>query len=300
MTAPLTPMTDLRFRIVAALLVAATLAILPALRFGAGAAAMVLATAGAIGVAIAVWPIVRRRRVLRTPLPESQRAILLAEVDLYRRLGAAERKRFEDDVAIFLAEQTITGPRGEPIDEELRVLVAASAAIVAFGRPGFRYPTTRDVIVYEGTFDEHYGTRASERGGKSYLGMVHGSGPILFSARALRDGFRNAHDANNVGLHEFAHVLDYHAGHADGVPGFMPWGSVRPWLAMMHDETTRIRQHRSILREYAATNEAEFFAVATEMFFEQPDRMKEKHPDLYALMTQAYGQDPAMRSTMTP
>jgi Mlc titration factor MtfA (ptsG expression regulator) len=294
-------MADLRFRIVATLLVAAALALLPALRFGAVTAAIVFAGASMFGIAVALWPWVRRRRVLRAPFPESHRAILIAEVDPYRRLGAAERKRFEDDVAIFLAEQTITGPRGEAIDEELRVLVAASAAVVVFGRPGFRYPTTRDVIVYEGSFDETYASGAGAgAGGKSYLGMVHGSGPILFSARALRDGFRNPHDANNVGLHEFAHVLDFDAGQADGVPGFMPWKSVTPWLAMMHGETKRIRQHRSILRQYAATNEAEFFAVATEMFFEQPDRMKEKHPDLYALMTQAYGQDPAMRSTMLP
>jgi Mlc titration factor MtfA (ptsG expression regulator) len=295
-------MTELRFRIITTLLVAAALALLPALRFGAMAAAIVFAITAAIGLGVAMWPLVRRARVLRAPFPASHRAILLADVDHYRRLGDVERKRFENDVAIFLAEQTITGPKGEPIDEELRVLVAASAAIVVFGRPGFRYPTTRDVIIYEGTFDETYasGAGAGASSGKSYLGMVHGSGPILFSARALRDGFRNPHDASNVGLHEFAHVLDFDAGQADGVPGFMPWKSVSPWLSMMHRETKRIRRHESILRQYAATNEAEFFAVATEMFFEQPDRMKEKHPDLYALMTQAYGQDPAMRSTMLP
>jgi len=284
-------MSESRLRIGSALAIALALALFAALRFGPHVAGLVLAVALAIGVAVAVIPVLRRSRVRSTPLPEAYRAILERDVHAYRGLDARDKTRFEADVVLFLAEQNITGPRGEKLDDELRVLVAASATIVAFGRPGFRYPKTRDVVVYEGTFDEGYAVDGKDA---NYLGMVHGSGPILFSARALRDGFRNPRDASNVGLHEFAHVLDFQSGQADGVPGFMPWQAVKPWLHVMHAETKRIQRHESILRDYGAKNEAEFFAVATEMFFEQPARMKEKQPQLYELLRETYGQDPAV------
>lgn len=280
-------------RIGSVLAIALAAAIFPGVRFGAMAALAVFAVVLVVGLVFTALPGWRREKITSAPFPQKDRDVLLRDVDAYRKLGAKERARFESDVAIFLAEQNVTGPRGEKIDEDLRVLVAASATIVAFGRAGFRYPRTRDVVVYEGAFDEGYRVGADAEEGAPILGMVHGSGPILFSARALRDGFRNTHDGLNVGLHEFAHVLDFDGGRADGVPGFMPWSAVKPWLHVMHDETRRIEHHRSILREYGATNEAEFFAVATEMFFEQPARMKEKQPKLYGLMVATYGQDPA-------
>jgi Mlc titration factor MtfA (ptsG expression regulator) len=286
-------MSESRFRIGSAFLVALAAAIFPAVRFGPRAGGLAFALVLVVLASIALVPVWRRSRILAAPFPDAFRQVLEKDVDAYRKLGAADKKRFEGDVAVFLAEQQITGPRGEAIDDELRVLVAASATIVVFGRPGFRYPTTRDVVVYEEAFTGSYEVGAK---GANVLGMVHGAGPILFSARALRDGFRNPRDANNVGLHEFAHVLDFDTGQADGVPGIMPWGSVKPWLGVMHAETRRIRRHQSILRDYGATNEAEFFAVATEMFFEQPERMKDGHPALYALLVSTYGQDPARRS----
>lgn len=280
-------------RVLPVIALALAAALLPSLRFGPLAGIATFASVLVVGLAFTFRAPLRHARILRAPFPAEYRAILEKEVEPYRGLAPAERRRFEGEVAIFLAEQTITGPRGERIDDELRVLVAAAATILAFGRPGFRYPTTRDVVVYDDAFDAEYRVGAEAEDGAPLLGMVHGSGPILFSARSLREGFRNPRDARNVGLHEFAHVLDFAGGAADGVPSFMPWRAVRPWLGVMHAETTRIRAHHSILREYAATNDAEFFAVATEMFFEQPERMKQKHPELYRLLAATYGQDPA-------
>ena len=285
-------MSESRFRIGSALALALAIGLFVVVRRGVPIGSLVFAVTFAIGALVATVPLRRRSNVLAAAFPESFRAILVKDVEAYRRLSDSDKKRFEGDVAIFLAEQNITGPRAAKLDDELRVLVAASATIVAFGRPGFRYPTTRDVVVYEGTFDESYAVGAKDA---NLLGMVHGSGPILFSARALRDGFRQPHDASNVGLHEFAHVLDFQGGRADGVPAFMPWQAVKPWIALMHAETKRIEHHQSVLRDYAATNEAEFFAVATEMFFEQPERMKEQRPELYDLLRSTYGQDPGKR-----
>jgi Mlc titration factor MtfA (ptsG expression regulator) len=173
------------------------------------------------------------------------------------------------------------------------VLVAASAVILVFGRRGYRYPRLRDVVVYERAFDEEY--REGER--EHILGMVHGQGPIILSAEHLERGFAHARDGHNVGLHELAHVLDFEGGHADGVPTFMPWKTVGPWLEVMRLETAKIERGRSILDRYAAKNEAELFAVATEVFFERPRALQAKHPELYALLAETYGQDPAARAT---
>jgi Mlc titration factor MtfA (ptsG expression regulator) len=269
---------------------------------GACVAAFVLLRTGAapwigpaagIASALLVWWIWtrrerRRRKLASAPFPEKWRQELADHVEYYARLSDAEKRRFEGEVRIFIDEHPISGPRGASVDEELKVLVAASAVALIFGRPGFRYPRLRDIVVYDRSFDEQYGA------GGNILGMVHAQGPILFSAASLRRGFQSDEDGQNVGYHEFAHVLDFEGGSADGIAGgFMPWKAVKPWLTLMHEETARVKRKKSLLRQYAATNEAEFFAVATEMFFERPKKLKEKHPELYELLRETYGQDPS-------
>lgn len=240
---------------------------------------------------LAAWLLRRRAAAaaMDAPLSAAAKQTLAKQVAYYQRLDGAEKDRFEREVKRFLFDQQITGPRGRAVPDELKVLVAASAVMLVFGRKGYVYERTRDIVIYDEAFDREYG----EGRDKNILGMVHGAGPILFSARALRDGFANARDGHNVGLHEFAHVLDFHVGDADGVPSLMPWSAVGPWVAQMKVETDRIEDHRSVLRDYGATNEAELFAVATEAFFEQPKLLAQKHPKLYALLVATYGQDPA-------
>ena len=247
-----------------------------------------LALAVVAVVGLGLRRVLRRRALARAPFPEAWRAVLESDVAYYRRLPDPEKKRFEGELRVFLDEQVITGPRHAPVSDRLRVLVAASAIMLVFGRPGFRYPRLRDVVIYERAFDDEYREGAQ----KNILGMVHGQGPIILSAKHLEQGFSDARDGLHVGLHEFAHVLDFDVGQADGVPTFMPWRAITPWVDLMRDEATRIERGRSVLRPYAATNEAEFFAVATEAFFERPRALRERHPQLYALMVETYGQDP--------
>lgn len=229
-----------------------------------------------------------RRRQLE-PLSKEARETLASRVGYFARLPEVEQARFVREVERFLADQHISGPRNAPVSDELKALVAASAVVLVFGCKGFVYPRTRDIVVYEDAFDGDYSVGRSER----FIGMVHGRGPILFSARALREAFERPRDGIHVGLHEFAHVIDFDGGVADGVPSLMPWGAVDPWLALMHKETKRIQTRQSVLGSYAATNEAEFFAVATEAFFEKPNELKQKHPELYAMLVSVYGQHPA-------
>lgn len=252
------------------------------LRWGALAAGFVGLAVLAVAVA-RVWSERRRRaaRALAAPLRDA----LVAHVDFYRRLGPSEKTRFEAEVAEFLEVQHITGPRDAPVSDVVLALVAASAVVLTFGRRGYRWSRLRDVVVYAEAFDEEYAVGAE----KNVLGMVHHAGPILFSERALLGGFKNARDGHNVGFHEMAHVLDFEGGHADGVPSLLPWRAVEPWLAQMKVEIDRVEAHRSVLRDYAATNEAELFAVATEAYFERPEALKKKHPKLYAVLEEVYG-----------
>ena len=117
--------------------------------------------------------------------------------------------------------------------------------------------------------------------------------PIILAADSLRAGFCSSTDGRNVGFHEFAHVLDFGDGYFDGVPAHMDWQSVRPWVDLMTKELSKAdsRRARKLVRSYGYTNEAEFFACATEMFFEQPRQIQRRAPELYQLLVSFYGQD---------
>jgi MtfA peptidase len=232
---------------------------------------------------------VRRWRLLRTPMQGDWPALLERRVPFYRRLDAEGRRRFEHDLRIFLAEQRIYGAHGVKVDDETRVLIGASAAMLGHGLPDFEWPNVRDIVVYPGTFDEEY---AVGRG--SISGMVHRQGPVLFSREDLRHGFLRADDGHNVGLHELAHVMDMGTGYADGLPSGLSWVATAPWIEVMADRLQRIRRrrYRHVLRDYAGVDEAELFAVAVEVFFERPRHLRARDPELYRMLAGYFGQDP--------
>jgi Mlc titration factor MtfA (ptsG expression regulator) len=251
------------------------------------------------GLALYAWTTARyhrRRALTSTPFPDAWRKILERRVEFYRALpeGSDARRRFEDDTRIFLAEQRIYGAgQGDDrleIGDETRLLIASSAAILGHGIPNFEWPHLRDIVVHPRAFDENY----SNEGDSNIAGMVHHQGPILYSERDLKLGFRR-HDGHNVGLHELAHVLDLADGHADGVPVGASWVSSAPWVEVVTDRLRKVRQRRypNVLRDYAGTNEAELFAVAVESFFERPHALRDKDSALYEMLRDYFGQDPA-------
>ena len=266
-----------------------------------GLGGLVLANDDVPGVAVLVpvlgavlyvlWSMRRYiRRMMADPEPpEGIRKTLETGVHFYKCIkDPAEKTRFRHDVQYFLLDQTIVGV-GVEVTDELRALVAASAVVLSFGRPWYEWDTTRDILLYPSAFDEDYNHRSDGR----RLGQVGSQGPVIFSAKALRAGFASGTDGHNVGFHEFAHVLDFDDGQIDGIPANLNWEAIRPWVDQMSAHfTRRDRQGRrkQVLRDYAFTNEAEFLACATEMFFEQPRRMKQKAPELYRLLEEFYGQ----------
>lgn len=233
----------------------------------------------------------RRRRLTASGFPAAWRALLVERLPYYRGLDSAARTRFENDVRIFLGEQRIYGIRGVDVDDETRVLIAAAAAMLSNGLVDWEWPNVRDIVVYPRAFDDEYRTDAHP----TILGMVHSHGPILISQPDLRHGFLVPDDSNNVALHELAHVIDMADGYADGVPAGLSWVATAPWIRVVADRLQKLREARygDTLRDYAATNETELFAVAVEAFFEEPRRLAEHDAELYEMLRGYFNQDPS-------
>jgi Mlc titration factor MtfA (ptsG expression regulator) len=230
---------------------------------------------------------VRRRALLATPFPEAWRERLLARCDHYDRLSEDLRRRFEDDVRIFVAEQRITGV-GLEVTEELRLLVAASAVTLSLGWPEYEWEQLSEVLLYPDDFDRDYQIGADE-----IAGQAHPWGTVILSVPALEESYDDPDDGYHVGFHEFAHLLDVEHTHFDGIPVGYDDAQARRWVEIREREMERMRNGRSLLDEYGAHDPIEFLAVAVEAFFEPALALRRRHRELYALLADYFRQDPA-------
>jgi Mlc titration factor MtfA (ptsG expression regulator) len=229
----------------------------------------------------------RRRAVVDAPFPESARQILLASYDHYDRLPPEWRRRFEDDVRIFLAEKRITGV-GVDVTDELRLLVAASAVTISLGWPSYEWDQVTEVLLYPQDFDRDYRFETSE-----LAGQAHPWGTIILSVPSLRESFEDPDDGFHVGIHEFAHLLDASHSRFEGIPPGLDAARTREWLEVAEKEMDRLRRGKSVLDDYGAHDPVEFLAVAIEGFFEAPLALRKRHRELYAILALYFGQDPA-------
>ena len=258
------------------------------------ASAVVAIAAFAIVAAHGMRSIRRRRRALARPFPAGVERELHKRVAIYRALDEPTRTRFRELGAIFLDETPIIGVACD-IDDTVRALVVASAVIPILAFPAWEYAGLRKVLVRPEAFDAGFGAQAGAT--SDALGMVGVSGcfqgVMVLSRPDLIDGFAQA-DRANVGIHEFAHLVDAGDGTIDGIPATMPRACIRPWVALVRSELERHRSQAG-LSSYALTNEAEYFAVASEAFFERPDDLRRRMPELYVLLERAFRQDPLTR-----
>ena len=115
---------------------------------------------------------------------------------------------------------------------------------------------------------------------------------MILAKPDLLAGFRNPADKRNVGVHEFAHLVDKSDGAIDGLPSVgLERSAIGPWIDLVRRKMEEMRRGDSDINPYGLTNEAEFFAVATEYFFERPGVLQRKHPELYEMMEQVFNQD---------
>jgi MtfA peptidase len=233
-----------------------------------------------------------RRRLKPIPLPENYRDILEEYVSFYRNLDAEGKTRFEERMKKFLSQVRLTGV-GTEVEGLDRVFIAASAVIPLFHFPNWEYINLREVLLYPNSFDEEYQFEGVER----YIAGMIGEGvmqnQMLLSKQDLRWGFMDQEGKYNTGIHEFVHLIDKTDGYTDGVPeNLLKQQYILPWLELMHRKIQEIREGNSDIHPYGATNRAEFFAVASEYFFERPDLLQERHPDLYALLEKIFRPQP--------
>jgi len=233
-------------------------------------------------------------------LPDGYKELLIKHVSFYRALDETGKTRFENKLQEFLSYIRITGV-DTPVEDLDKLLVASSAVIPIFGFPEWKYYNLRDVWLYSDAFNaDDYSTKGK---GRDVLGMV-GDGPMqmlmILSKPSLHQGFDDNHTRENAGIHEFVHLLDKEDGAVDGLPeALLKKQYSLPWLNLMAENIAAIKNGKSDINVYGSRNKAEFFAVAAEYFFEQPALLEQKHPALYAMMTQIFHQHPSVSSVLS-
>ena len=238
----------------------------------------------------------RRWRVAQQDLSAKRRRWLWGHVLLYRQLDDDGRDHFERDVRFVLDEYSFDGVREVSVTDALRLSVAAGIAVLLHGRPSWELPGSRSVLFYPERFDETYHENVTA----SYDGMAHQQGPIILTVSAVQHSWEDPRDGNNVALHELAHLFDFDNEGADGVPSLVDPVSAPDWQALVREEMRRVRRGRSLLRPYAAEAPSEFFAVAVEHFFEQPEAMAHRHDELFRALVSFFRVDPRTGTVLDP
>lgn len=241
-----------------------------------------------LAIVYAVKFLKKKKVTVNDPVPILLRQTLEEQVPFYQQLTEITKTEFEERAALFLTQVRITGVKTKVEDVD-RILIAASAIIPIFNFPGWEYRNLHEVLLYPDSFDHEY---KQEGGGRHILGMV-GSGAMnhvmILSQFELRQAFINKTGKANTAIHEFVHLVDKTDGDIDGIPeALMDKKYIVPWLQLMQQGIKNIYDEKSDINPYGATNEAEFFAVVAEYFFERPELLKEKHPGLYNLLTKIF------------
>jgi len=244
----------------------------------------------------------RRAKLKEKPFPAEWCRIVEANVPYYGCLPPEDREELHGLIHIFLAEKNIEGAGGLEITDEIRLTIAAQACILLLHRKTDIYPRLQSIIVYPHAFVAP--TRKPMPGGavmegrQVRLGESWSRGAVVLSWDDVVHGVSDIHDGRNLVFHEFAHQLDDEDGLGDGAPR-LPKGSMYlPWARVLSREYRSLieslrRQRPTLIDAYGATNPAEFFAVVTEFFFEKPEQLKSRYPELYEQLRLFYLQDPA-------
>jgi Mlc titration factor MtfA (ptsG expression regulator) len=248
----------------------------------------------------------RRRRLLATPFPAGWHAYVERNVALAESLSPSERARLRDNLRIFIAEKNWEGCGGLAITEEIQVTVAAHACLLLLGLEHDYFRRVLSVLVYPSAYrdpgEHRHDFGVVDEGSEGREGEAWYRGPVVLSWDSVLADGRDPSQGRNLVLHEFAHQLDFLDGASDGTPPLGSRQQYRRWHEVMSLEYDRLvraseRGRATLLDHYGATNPSEFFAVATECFFTRPVATVHRHPQLYQVLREYYGQDPAKRST---
>ena len=244
----------------------------------------------------------KRRRLKAVPFSASWSEIIDRNVPYQRLLSEEDRRELRGDIQIFLAEKTFEGCGGLQVTDEIRATIAAQACLLILHRETDYYPLLRTILVYPSAYvapmTESVGRGVIREGVSVRLGESWQQGNVILSWDDVLRGAADIHDGQNVVLHEFAHQLDQEGGSAGGAPVLPRRSMYVAWARVLGAEYAQLKKdsqcgRKNVLDQYGATNPAEFFAVATECFFEKGSLLRLKHPELYEELKLYYQQDPA-------
>ena len=242
-------------------------------------------------VAIGAYLWLKKPKTHQQMVPAEYSNLLQTHTKYYRNLNSEQKDQFTRRVQAFLKQVHIEGV-GTELTLTDKILVAASAIIPIFGFGDWKYPNITNVILYPDTFNEEFQFEGSGRNTMGMVGTGYMNGQMILSKSALRAGFAHDDAKSNTPIHEFVHLLDKTDGATDGIPEtLMEQRSLAPWVNLMHREIERINNGESDINPYALTGDAEFFAVVSEYFFQQPHLMAANHPEIYKMLSQFFRQD---------
>lgn len=257
------------------------------------------------------WKARRRRKLLAQPFPAAWEDWLRTNCRQYRDLSADEQLRLRQDVRLLIAEKNWEGCNGLTVTPEMQVTIAAHAALMALGFPALPFERLVTILIYpdafigrrkqriSGDLPAIFGEQAFQTA-EAHLGEAWYQDVVILVWREIQEQCQQPAAGRNVVIHEFAHLLDMEDQAADGLPNLDNEEQYETWLDVTSAEFERLRRQirlgrRTLLDSYATTNPAEFFAVASETFFEQPLAFRAELPNLYAVLRAFYRQDPAAR-----
>jgi MtfA peptidase len=254
------------------------------------------------------WLRSRRRRAIRErPFPPAWNDILLRNVKQTQWLDEHQRERLREWVAVFVAEKRFEGCRGMAITDEVRLSIAGQAGIVLLGLPDEFLDPLQSVLVYPGDYRARK-SAVLEGGGElewqeARLGETWPGGSMVLSWPRVVDGGRLRDGPRSVVIHECVHAVDMLDGDADGIPPLASPRERREWAAQIAECRERFEEAldegRSVaFDDYAAESPGEFFAVASECFFQDPHRLFRHDKTLYGLLAGVWRQDPKDRVPM--
>lgn len=240
----------------------------------------------------------RRKKILAQRFPEPWSLHLQRNVRLTWEMSASEMESLHGRIGIFVAEKHWEGCDGLQLTEEIKVTIAAQACLMLLGVNDYYFDNVKSVLVYPRAFHRSVEDGVTAGNSQHRAGEAWQGGPIILSWQDSLAGGRNEDDGQNVVIHEFAHALDGLDGEMGGSVMFGEESLSRQWREVVEIEYAELceakEQGRStLLDHYGATNPAEFFAVATETFFEQPRRLADEHSELFGLLKKYYRIDPS-------
>jgi Mlc titration factor MtfA (ptsG expression regulator) len=244
----------------------------------------------------------RRKRIRQQPFPQEWLAIIEGRVPFYRKLTVLDKEELKQHILVFLAEKHFFGCGGLTITDEIRVTIAAQACVLLLHRETDYYPGLYSILVYPAAYvakeTRHLAGGIVEEGFDVRLGESWSHGSVVLSWDDIRRDSADIHDGHNVVFHEFAHQLDSSEGQGDSSAVLQHRSTFITWARVLHKNFIKLRQDLSsnrptLLGSYAGQDPAEFFAVATEHFFERPKDLQKTYPDLYRELSNFYHQDPS-------